>query len=69
MLALVKEVKGRVYDNAARQTQSAETRQRVLNAAHVPGAIEHPDVPLPFGDRPLQYPQGGLVSVIKYLAN
>ncbi len=34
MLALVKEVKGRVYDNAARQTQSAETRQRVLNAAH-----------------------------------
>ena len=34
MLALVKEVNGRVYDNAARQTQSAETRQRVLNAAH-----------------------------------
>ena len=34
MLALVKKVKGRVYDNAARQTQSAETRQRVLNAAH-----------------------------------
>ncbi len=30
----MKEVKGRVYDNAARQTQSAETRQRVLNAAH-----------------------------------
>ncbi len=34
MLDLVKEVKGRVYDNAARQAQSAETRQRVLNAAH-----------------------------------
>lgn len=34
MLALVTDVKGRVYDNAARQTQSAETRQRVLNAAH-----------------------------------
>jgi AcrR family transcriptional regulator len=34
MLALVKEVTGRFYDNAARQTQSAETRQRVLNAAH-----------------------------------
>ena len=34
MLALVKEVNGRVYDNAARQTKSAETRQRVLNAAH-----------------------------------
>ncbi len=34
MLVLVKEVKGRVYDNAARQAQSAETRQRVLDAAH-----------------------------------
>lgn len=34
MLVVVEEVKDRVYDNAARQTQSAETRQRIVEAAH-----------------------------------
>ena len=33
MASVANEVKGRSYDNAARQTQSEETRQRILQAA------------------------------------
>jgi AcrR family transcriptional regulator len=33
MVAVAKEVKGRSYDNAGRQTQSQETRQRIFDAA------------------------------------
>jgi AcrR family transcriptional regulator len=33
MASVASEVKGRSYDNAARQTQSEETRQRILQAA------------------------------------
>lgn len=33
MVVVVKEVKGRHYDNAGRQTQSDETRQRIVEAA------------------------------------